>query len=273
MNNDAGHCDLKLREEKITIPSYFDLRGKVAIVTGGGTGIGRAIAEGLAECGANLVLCGRRKEKCEVAGSEIARRTGKETLSVICDVSKQEEVKHLVDVTIERFGHIDILVNNAGITGSGKPILEMKEEDWDSVLDINLKAAFLTSNATVSHMIAQGGGKIINLSSMAALIGFANTSAYSASKGGLVQLTKVMALEWVRHNIQVNALCPGYFETPLSIDFFSTEIGKKIINQNIPMKRLGKVEELKGIAVFLASRASSFMTGSVIVIDGGHTVW
>jgi len=254
------------------IPSHFDLTGKIAIVTGGGTGIGKAIAEGMAEFGANLVLCGRRLEKCETACAEIAAATGTAALPVACDVSQIDEVKRLINATIERFGHIDILVNNAGIRGR-KPILEMEEEDWDSVLNINLKAAFLTSRAAASHMIAQGGGKIINVASMAALIGFANTGSYSASKAGLVQLTKVMALEWVQHNIQVNALCPGYFETPLTTQLFATEIGEKIINQNIPMKRLGRVEELKGIAVFLASGASSFMTGSVIVVDGGQTVW
>lgn len=254
-------------------PSYFDLSGKVAIVTGGATGIGRAIGEVLAEVGASLVICGRRLEKCDIACAEIAATTGVRTLPVSCDVSKVDDVESLINVVIGRFGRIDILVNNAGIGGSEKPILKMTEEDWDSVLDTSLKGAFLTSRAAVPHMIDQGRGKIINVASSYALIGTPNMSAYCAAKGGMTQLTKVMALEWVRYNIQVNALCPGYIKTPLNEHFFTTEAGQKIIRKNIPMRRLGNVEELKGIAVFLASEASSFMTGSSIIIDGGHTIW
>lgn len=250
--------------------SYFDLTGNVSIVTGGATGIGRAIAEGLGEFGAELVICGRRMEKCELACAEISATTGVDTLPARCDVSKREDVDGLIKTTIERFGRIDILVNNAGIGGSGNTILKTEEGDWDSVINTNLKGVFHTSRAAIPYMIAQGGGKIINLVSLTAFIGVSRMGPYCASKGGLLQLTKVMALEWVEHNIQVNALCPGYIETPLNRDFFRTEPGKKIIERSIPMKRLGRVEELKAIGVFLASKASSYMTGSAIIVDGGY---
>jgi NAD(P)-dependent dehydrogenase (short-subunit alcohol dehydrogenase family) len=170
-------------------------------------------------------------------------------------------------------GRIDILVNNAGVGGSEKSILKMSEEDWDYAVDIDLKGAFLCARAVVPEMIRQGGGKIVNVASIAAMIGMPNMSAYCASKGGMVQLTKVMALEFIRHNIQVNALCPGYFLTPMNQKFFESEVGQKVIQRNIPMNRAGRVEELKGTAVYLASAATNFMTGSCIVIDGGQTIW
>lgn len=253
--------------------ALFDLEGKVAIVTGGGSGIGRAIAEGLAEFGANVVICGRRVSKCEEVCHEISQKTGVQALPVRCDVSQKEDVKDLVTRAKDHFGRIDILVNNAGISGKEKPILELEDEEWDSVLNINLRSALLTSKAVVPHMIEQGGGKIINVASIYAFIATRNMAPYCASKGGLIQLTRAMALEWVKYNIQVNALCPGYFETPMNKEFFESEIGKNLIKKNIPMRRIGNVEELKGIAVFLSSRASSFMTGAFVVIDGGQLLW
>jgi NAD(P)-dependent dehydrogenase (short-subunit alcohol dehydrogenase family) len=164
-------------------------------------------------------------------------------------------------------------VNNAGVGGSEKTILKMSEEDWDYAVDVDLKGAFLCARAVVPEMIKGGGGKIINVSSIAGSIGIANMSAYCASKGGMIQLTKVMALEFMRYNIQVNTLCPGYFYTPMNRKFFESEAGQKVIQRNIPMNRAGRVEELKGTAIYLASAATNFMTGACIIIDGGQSIW
>jgi len=250
----------------------FDLTGKVAIVTGGYQGIGRGIAEGLAEAGSDVVICARNYDRCVDACSEI-EKLGVKTLPIRCDISKTEEVKNLVSETVKEMGRINILVNNAGVGGSEKPVLEMSDEDWDHAVNIDLRGAFLCSREAAKEMIKQGGGKIINVSSIAGFIAMANMSAYCASKGGLLQLTKVMALECIRYNIQVNALCPGYFLTPLNRMFFESEAGQKIIKKNIPMGRLGNPEELKGTAIYLASSATDFMTGSAIVIDGGQLLW
>jgi NAD(P)-dependent dehydrogenase (short-subunit alcohol dehydrogenase family) len=250
----------------------FNLTGKVAIVTGGYQGIGRGIAEGLAEAGSDVVICARNYDRCVDACSEI-EKLGVKTLPIRCDISKTEEVKSLVSETVKEMGKINILVNNAGVGGSEKPVIEMSDEDWDHAVNIDLRGAFLCAREVTKEMIKQGGGKIINVSSIAGFIAMANMSAYCASKGGLLQLTKVMALECIRYNIQVNALCPGYFLTPLNRTFFESEVGQKIIKKNIPMGRLGSPEELKGTAIYLASSATDFMTGSAIVIDGGQLLW
>lgn len=253
---------------------YFDLTGRVAIVTGGATGIGRGIAEGLADAGASIVIAARRLELCQAACEEIARRTGVKTLPGRCDITEKEEIRNLVDHVIHEFGHIDILVNNSGTGGSEKPILTMSESDWDRVLHINLKGVFALSQAVAAKMVERDeGGKIINVASIGALIGWPNMSAYCASKGGCLQLTKVMALEWARYNIQVNAILPGYFETPMNKEFFATEAGQKVIQAANPMKRIAHMDEIRGAAILLASEASSFMTGSAVVVDGGHTCW
>jgi len=250
----------------------FDLTGKVAIITGGYQGIGRGIAEGLAEAGSGVVICARNYDRCVDACSEI-EKLGVKTLPIRCDISKTEEVKKLVSETVNEMGKIDILVNNAGVGGSEKPIIEMTDEDWDHAVSVDLKGPFLCTREAAKEMIKQGGGKIINVSSIAAFIAMANMSAYCASKGGILQLTKVMALEFIRYNIQVNALCPGYFLTPMNRTFFESEAGQKIIKKNIPMGRLGNPEELKGTAIYLASSATDFMTGSAILIDGGQLLW
>ena len=255
------------------IEKMFDLSGKVAIVTGGHSGIGKGIAEGLAEAGADVVISARRFELCREVCSEIEGKLGVKCLPVRCDVTNTGEVNNLIEATIKEFGKVDILVNSAGVGGSEKPVVEMSDEDWDATLDINLRGAFLCSRAVAREMIKQNEGKIINIISQYGLIAARNMSAYCASKGGLLQLTKVMALELVRYNIQVNAICPGYFLTPLNYEFFSTEPGKKLVERNIPMRRLGNVDELKGIALYLASPASSFTIGASIVVDGGQTLW
>lgn len=247
----------------------FDLTGKVAIVTGGYQGIGRGIAEGLAEAGSDVVICARNYDRCAEACSEI-EKLGVKALPIRCDITKTDEVKELVSKTAKEMGKIDILVNNAGVGGSEKPIVEMSDEDWDHAVNIDLRGAFLCSREAAKEMIKQGGGKIINVSSVYGFTAVANMSAYCVSKGGLLQLTKVMALEFIKHNIQVNAICPGYFLTPMNRKFFESEIGQKVIKRSIPMGRLGNPEELKGTAIYLASSATDFMIGSAIVIDGGQ---
>ncbi|MCD6571184.1 MAG: glucose 1-dehydrogenase [Deltaproteobacteria bacterium] len=253
---------------------YFDLSGKVAIITGGATGIGRGISEGLADAGASIVLAARRINVLEGACREISDRTDVKTYPHRLDITSTDEINTLVGDVMDEFGHIDILVNNAGVGGSEKPILEMTEQDWDTTVNTDLRGIFVLGQAVVKKMVEQGkGGKIINVASIGGQIIFPNMSAYCASKGGVIQLTKVMALELIRYNIQVNAILPGYFETPMNTHFFATDIGKRIIKKNIPAGRLGQQDEMRGLAVYLASEASNFMTGSAVVIDGGQTCW
>ena len=251
---------------------YFDLTGRVAIVTGGATGIGNGIAEGLAEAGADLAIIARRAQVCEQACRKIQDRTGAKALALGCDITDLESITAMLARVMDTFGRVDILVNNAGVGGSEKPILKMTEQDWDIVLNTNLKGVFNLTRVVVPEMIAGGrGGKIINVASIGAVIGWPHMSAYCASKGGCLQLTKSMALEWVRHNIQVNAILPGYFETPMNTDFFASDAGRKAIKASIPMRRIAQINEIKGAAILLASEAASFMTGSAITVDGGHT--
>jgi NAD(P)-dependent dehydrogenase (short-subunit alcohol dehydrogenase family) len=251
---------------------YFDLAGKVALISGGATGIGRGIADGLAEAGASVAIAARRLEMCEDACRGIKEKYGVETFPARCDITQASDIAATVGCVLERFEHVDILVNNAGIGGSEKPILKMSEADWDRVLGTNLKAVFTLTKAVVEKMVERGrGGKVINVASIGAMIGWPNMAAYCASKGGCLQLTKAMALEWTRYNIQVNAILPGYVETPMNMEFFASEAGQQVIKTCIPMRRLAQIEEMKGVAILLASDASSFMTGSAVVVDGGQT--
>jgi NAD(P)-dependent dehydrogenase (short-subunit alcohol dehydrogenase family) len=257
--------------EYMTLP-YFDLSGKTALVSGGATGLGLGISSGLAEAGARVVIASRRFELCQETAEELNRQTGAKTLAIGLDVTNPETCRQVTQEVEQSAGGIDILVNCAGVAGSEKPLLKMDEPDWDRVMDINLKGAYNLSRPVAEGMIQRGrGGRIINVASIAGQIAWPNMSAYCASKGGLIQLTKVMAQEWVRYGILVNAMLPGYFETPINTHFFNTEAGQDFIKKNIPMRRLGQVEEIKGLAILMASDAASFMSGSVLVVDGGHT--
>ncbi|MCC6203270.1 MAG: SDR family oxidoreductase [Gammaproteobacteria bacterium] len=250
---------------------YFDLGGRVAIVTGAAAGIGRGIAEGLAEAGASVVIASRRQSDCEATARAIAERTGARTEGIGCDLRDATSIQALVDATLASFGRIDILVNNAGVIEE-QFIVELDTDAWDNMLDTNLKAVFLLARAVVKVMIAQGGGgRIINVSSIAAHVAWPKMAAYCASKAGNAQLTKVMALEWARHGIRVNAILPGYFRTPMSTGFVDTDVGKKVIERDIPLRRVAEPDEVKGLAVLLASDAASFITGAEFTIDGGQS--
>lgn len=243
------------------------LQDKVAIVTGSGRGIGRAIAIELAKAGAKVVVTSRHTEECaevcDVIGGE-----GGESLCVQCDVSKKNDVEALVKQTVEKFGTVDILVNNAGVVRQG-PLTEMSEEDWDFVLDINLKGAFLFSKAVAPIMMKKKSGKIVSIASIAGEVGFANTSAYCASKGGLINLTRELALEMAPYNVNVNAVDPGVIETDMTSDMLEDEATQKGLLSQIPMGRVGQPEEIAKAVLFLASDDASYVTGQALTVDGG----
>jgi NAD(P)-dependent dehydrogenase (short-subunit alcohol dehydrogenase family) len=254
----------------VNIQQLFDLRGRVAIITGGSIGLGRQMAEGLAEAGANLVLCARRKERCEQAAAEL-QQLGIETLAAGCDVKNPEQVRAVVDEAMSRFGRIDILINNAG-TSWGAPVEEMKIEHWNKVIETNLTGTFLFSQAVGKFMVPQRSGRIINIASVAGIQGAPpafQAIGYHASKGGIIAFTKDLACKWGVHNIQVNAIAPGWFPTNMSQVLI--ERNRETFLKNIPLGRFGSDSDLKGAAVFLASAASDFVTGHVLVIDGGQT--
>lgn len=248
----------------------FDLSGRTAIVTGGSIGLGRQMAEGLAEMGANVALCARKKERCEAAAEEL-KKLGVKTLALGCDVKNPDDARRVVEATLAEFGRLDILVNNAG-TSWGAPVEEMKLEHWNKVLDTNLTGTFLFSQAAGKHMVAQRKGKIINIASVAGLRGAPpefQAIGYHASKGGVISFTKDLACKWGIHNIQVNAIAPGWFPTHMSQAVM--ERNRETFLKSIPLRRFGGEHDLKGAAVFLASDASDYVTGHVLVVDGGQT--
>jgi len=250
--------------------SLFDLSGRVAIVTGGSIGLGRQMAEGLAEMGANLVLCARKKERSDQAAEEL-KRFGAKTLALACDVKNPELVQNVVQQTISHFGRLDILINNAG-TAWGAPVEEMKLEHWNKVIETNLTGTFLFSQAVGKFMAPQRRGKIINIASVAGMRGAPpefQAIGYHASKGGVIAFTKDLACKWGIHNIQVNAIAPGWFPTHMSEVMI--ERNRETFLKKIPLGRFGSEHDLKGAAVFLASDASNFVTGHVLVVDGGQT--
>jgi len=245
----------------------FGLEGRAAIVTGAGRGLGRAIALGLAEAGADLVLAGRTRETLESAAAEI-RGLGRSALVFPMDVARPQEQDALVSAAVERFGAIHVLVNNAGVTHRA-PAEDYPEEEWDRVMNVNLKAAFLLMQKVGRRMIRQGGGSIINVGSLISVIGMPRIPAYGASKAGLEELTRCLAVEWARYNIRVNAIRPGYFRTDMTRGLDRDPDRGPKIRLRIPMQRWGEPEDLKGVVVFLASPASSYITGVSIPVDGG----
>ena len=249
----------------------FSLKGKVAIITGGYRGIGRAMAEIYAEVGASVVIVARSREGCTTAAGDISRRFSAHAVGMAMDVRDSEMVNSMVQETIRQFGRIDILVNAAGITGSYKPVHEMTDEDMNHVIGIDFLGTFVVSRAVAREMVKQNSGRIINIASIMAKISTRYMAGYCAGKAAVVQLTRVMALELISHNIQVNVLCPGYFLTDFNRDFFKTETGRKFIEKMIPINRVGDVEELKSTALYLAT-GPQFLTGAELYIDGGQTI-
>ena len=253
-----------------SVRDLFDLTGRTAIVSGGSVGLGRQMAEALAEMGANLVLCARKKERCVQAAEEL-QTLGVKTLALACDVKNPADIHAVVDSTLATFGRIDILINNAG-TSWGAPVEEMRLEHWNKVIETNLTGTFLFSQAVGKTMIAQRRGKIINIASVAGLGGAPpefQAIGYHASKGGVIIFTKDLACKWGMHNIQVNAIAPGWFPTDMSQVLI--ERNKDAFLSRIPLHRFGSDHDLKGAAVFLASDASAFVTGHVLVVDGGQS--
>ncbi|UAL54082.1 SDR family oxidoreductase [Bacillus sp. CMF21] len=252
------------------VKEMFDLTDKVAIITGGGRGLGEQMAEGFAQAGASLVLCSRKAAACEEAAARLSREYGVKAIALSCDVTNSEDVKNVVKTTIEEFGKIDILVNNSGATW-GAPVQDMPLEAWNKVMNVNVTGTFLMSQEAGKHMIKQKSGKIINIASVAGLGGtdprYMDTIAYNTSKGAVITFTKDLAVKWGQHNINVNAIAPGFFPTKMSQVII--ENGKNHFLNITPLKRFGTDQDLKGAALFLAARASDFITGDVLVVDGG----
>ncbi|MBV9216796.1 MAG: glucose 1-dehydrogenase [Acidobacteria bacterium] len=253
------------------IKELFDLTGRVAVVTGGSRGIGKEMAEGLAEAGAKLVLCARRAEWLDETVAEFAVR-GFEVLGVLADVSKPDDATRAIAEAVSAFGGVDILVNNAGVSWGARPE-EMTLDQWRKVIDVNLTGCFLMAQAAAKQMLTLGKGVIINIASVSGMTSSANGpfyAGYVASKAGLIGLTRELAASWGRSGIRVNAIAPGFFHSRLAdavIDIYENQI-----EEHNPIPRVGREGELKGTAVFLASDASSYMTGQVVVVDGGFTV-
>ena len=270
------------QDSTVNVKQLFDLTGRVAIVTGGSIGLGRQMAEGLAEMGAHLVLCARKEERCHQAAEQL-QQLGIKAIALGCDVKNPASIQEMVDATLSQFGRIDVLINNAGISW-GAPVEEMRLEDWNKVIETNLTGTFLCAQAVGKVMIRQSrgknsagknsAGKIINVASVAGLGGApAELPAigYHASKGGVISFTKDLACKWASHNIQVNAIAPGWFPTHMSNRVL--EHHEELFLSHIPLRRFGNEHDLKGAAVFLASAASNYVTGHVLVVDGGQSAW
>jgi gluconate 5-dehydrogenase len=252
----------------------FRLDGKTAIVTGGGRGLGEYFAEALSDAGANVALCSRKVEACQQVSQQIEAKGGK-ALALACDVTKLSDIERVVEATQGAFGSLDILVNNSGATW-GAPPEEMPLEKFAWVLDVNVKGTFLMSQAVGKTMIARGkGGTIINIASVAGLLGgnpaYIQTVGYNASKAAVINMTRDLATNWARYGITVNAIAPGWFPTKMSHALLERYTEKML--SDIPLKRFGRPEDLKGVIVFLASPAAAYLTGQVVVVDGGLTAW
>lgn len=246
----------------------LDLTGKIAVVVGGTSGIGRVLALGLAKGGADVVPSGRRSELIDEVASEV-EELGRRSLRLACDVTDRPSIEHLAEAVTKEFGKVDILVNAAGFNMRAAS-LDFPESEWNRLLDTNLTGTLRSCQVFGRHMIQRSYGRIINIASMGSFLALQEVAAYCASKAGVASLTKSLAIEWARHNVCVNAIAPGYFRTPLTEKLLmGTPRGDEVLLRT-PMKRFGELEELVGAAIFLASDAASFVTGTLLVVDGGY---
>ena len=250
--------------------AYFDLSGKTAVVTGGSKGLGEQAAHALAEAGADVALVSRTQADLDAVAADIRAATGRRAVGFVADVTRDADIRAMVAAVMAEFGQIDVLINNAGIGGT-TPVRDLDEAEWDRFMDLNLKGPVLCSKHVGAEMARRKQGNIINVSSLFSKIVARYMAAYGATKAALVSFTRTLALEWARDNIRVNALCPGYFDTPMNHDFWDTKGGKGIISR-IPMQRVGDPKEIKPAVVFLASDANTFMTGTTLFVDGGHSL-
>ena len=250
--------------------AYFDLSGKTAVVTGGSKGLGEQAAHALAEAGADVALVSRTRADLDSVAADICAATGRRAVGFVADVTRDADIRAMVAAVMAEFGQIDVLINNAGIGGT-TPVRDLDEAEWDRFMDLNLKGPVLCSKHVGAEMARRKQGNIINVSSLFSKIVARYMAAYGATKAALVSFTRTLALEWARDNIRVNALCPGYFDTPMNHDFWDTKGGRGIISR-IPMQRVGDPKEIKPAVVFLASDANTFMTGTTLFVDGGHSL-
>ena len=248
----------------------FRLDGQIALVTGGSKGLGKIMAFGLASAGARVAICSRNADEASQVAQEIAAESGQTVIGLRCDVSDAEAVPALVETVASELGDVNVLVNNAGVNIRG-PIDELDFDSFRKVFQVNVDGVWLASRAVVPAMKAAGGGRIINVASTLGLVGLANRTPYASSKGAVVQMTRALALELAPHNILCNAICPGPFLTPMNLPIKDTEEAKKNIVGAVPLGRWGELQEICGAVVFLSSPASSYMTGSMLTVDGGWT--
>jgi NAD(P)-dependent dehydrogenase (short-subunit alcohol dehydrogenase family) len=248
----------------------FDLSGKVALVTGASSGLGVHFARTLASAGAAVAIAARRADRLASLQAEL-QTAGHRVAAIDLDVQSGDSISKAFDAAEQALGSLDVVVNNAGIS-IVKPALEMPEQDWDAVVDTNLRGAWLVAQAAGQRWVAaKRAGTIVNIASILGLRTIGQVAPYNASKAGLIHLTRVLAMEWARYSIRVNAICPGYIETEMNSEFWKTPAGQRLI-ERVPQRRIGQPEHLDGALLLLASEAGSFMTGSVIAVDGGHTV-